>query len=302
MTLPLIAIIGSEGLLGRVLVRALAGRYEIRRVDLNVPNEPGVLRADVRAQEDMERAVAGAAVAVHLAAYHGGCNPPPTDETRFEVNVTGTFRMLQACLKHGVRRVAWASSTGATSKAGLYATTKVIGEDLCDYYHLTHGFQVVMPRYGAFTPCDLLTYGERMLTCGVDIRDCVAATARAVDRLAEGAALHGAVTVMPDHGLSAAQCENFGRDWRDILGASDPDFPGLVARFGLAIPERLPRHDLAPIVDVLGLKPEHNLFTFLRELKEQARAGRFQVNPPRWCQELGTPPPPGVVWSAAFAR
>ena len=100
-----IAVIGSEGGLGRSLCSTLNEHYAVRRVDINCPKADNTFRADVRSQEDMERAVDGCDVVVHLAAFHGGYKPPPTDETRFDVNVLGTFRLLQACLKKGIRRV-----------------------------------------------------------------------------------------------------------------------------------------------------------------------------------------------------
>lgn len=85
------------------------------------------------------------------------------------VDIVGTFNVLQACLRNGVRRVVWASSTAALSKQGIYCITKVLGEDLCDYYHETHGVQIAMMRYGAFTACDLVTYGQRLLRHAVDL-------------------------------------------------------------------------------------------------------------------------------------
>lgn len=80
----LVTIIGSEGILGRVVYERLASRYRLRRVDVNCPNEPDCQRGDVRSQEDMDRAVVDSDVVVLLAALHGGCNPPPSRETRYQ--------------------------------------------------------------------------------------------------------------------------------------------------------------------------------------------------------------------------
>jgi nucleoside-diphosphate-sugar epimerase len=291
-----ISIIGSEGCLGRALRRALDGKYDLRRADVNCPDGPGVLRADVRSQEDMERAVDGADVVVHLAAYHGGYRPPPTDETRFQVNVVGTWGVMQACLKKDVRHVVWASSIAARSHKGIYSMTKVLGENLCEYYHLTHGFQVAMMRYGSFTPCDLVTYGERLLGSGIDRRDCVEATVRAVDLLAAGKPLFGRYTVMPSHPWSDDELAEFGRSWKAILARAQPDAAKLVERYGIRIPRSVARHDISAAGTDLGFAPRYDFETFLAELAEKDASGEVGRECPRWSFETGVPPVEGVVW------
>lgn len=296
-----IAVIGSEGGLGRLICAALTGDYLVRRVDINCPNEENTFRADVRSQEDMEQAVEGADVVIHLAAFHGGYAPPPTDETRFDVNVVGTFRLLQACLKKGIGKVIWASSTGAASKIGIYPITKVLGEDLCEYYHLTHGMNIAMMRYGAFTPCDLLTYGERILGVGVDARDCVGATISALDRLLAGQKLFGHFTVMPDHKVLEENRKSFGHQYSAILGAINPYWLDLVSKYRITIPTDLFQHDLTSTQTLLGYQPLYSFGSFFEELQGQDRIGRITPDTPRWCFEQGCRPPEGIIWPECFS-
>lgn len=256
-----VSIIGSERVLGRALRAALMGDFDIRRVDVNCPDEPGTLRADVRGPEDMERAVDGADVVIHLAAYHGGYHPPPTDETRFHVNVVGTFNVMQACLKKGVRRVVWASSTAALSKKGMYRITKVLGEDLCEYYHQTHGLQIAMMRYDAFTPCDLVSYGQRLLQNGVDRRDCVEATVRAVSALAAGERLFGRYIVARAHPWTDLAHEHFSRQWKEILVRACPQAVELVERYRIEMPQSVRRYDLSSTRGDLDFEPQYNFET-----------------------------------------
>ena len=290
-----VSIIGSEGGLGRLICNALRRRYSVRRVDLGCPNVEGAFRGDVRSQEDMEQAVDGADIVVHLAAYHGGYNPPPTDETRFEVNVVGTFRMFQACLKKGVKRVVWGSSIAAMQNEGCYSMTKVLGEDLCEYYHLTHGMQVAMIRYGAFTPCDLITYGERLLGSGVDLRDCVNATVRAVDLLYDGFELFGQFTVLPDHKLPDEQLASFGSQYRRILNAMNPEWPTLIDRYSINIPDAVTQFDISSTQAVLGFQPAFNFLTFMEELERRDRSGEIADDFARWWFEQGIPAPENVI-------
>jgi nucleoside-diphosphate-sugar epimerase len=291
-----VSVIGSEGGLGRLVCNALRQRYSVRRVDLSCANAEDVVRGDVRSQEDMEQAVAGAEIVIHLAAFHGGYNPPPTDETRFDVNVVGTFRMFQACLKKGIKRVVWGSSIAAMRNQGCYSMTKVLGEDLCEYYHLTHGMQIAMMRYGAFTPCDLITYGERLLGSGVDLRDCVNATIRAVDLLSDGSDLYGRFTILPDHKIQKEQLASFGSHYREILGVLNPEWLNLIDRYSISIPESVTQYDISFTQAALGFQSSFNFFSFMEELERRDRSGGISGDSPRWWFEQGIPAQENVPW------
>lgn len=294
-----VAVIGSEGELGLPLCDALRQRYSVRRVDVNAPNLENAVRGDVRSQEDMEKAVDGADIVVHLAALHGGYNPKPQDETRFEVNVVGTFRMFQACLKKGIKRVVWGSSTAVLKNKknrDCYSMTKVLGEDLCEYYHRKHEMQIPMIRYGAFTRCDLMTYGERLLGSGVDLRDCVNATMRAVDLLSDGANLYGHFTIKPDHELPDERLEYDGSQYKRILSEMNPEWSKLIERYSIRIPDCVTQDDISSTKAVLGFQPSFNFVTFMKQLERRDRSGDIPDDSPRWWFELGTPEPEKVVW------
>jgi len=290
-----VVVIGSEGRLGSALVEAPAG-HDVRRVDAAAPAEPGAQRGDVRICEDMNRAVAGADAVVHLVAWHGGYHPAPSNETRFDVNVVGTFRVLQACLKHDVRKVVWASSVAVRSPGSFYGTTKILGEDLCRHYHLAHGFDVAMMRYGAFTPCDLVTYGLRLLEGGVDRRDCVEATLAALDAVIEGRARLSACTVLASHPFTDEERERFGADASAIVSRYWPGFEDLLERYRLKFPEKLQRPDTGAAEGDRAWECRYNFGTFLEELRRKDDRGLIRSESPRWRFESGTEPPEGIVW------
>ena len=174
--------------------------------------------------------------------------------------------------------------------------TKVLGEDLCEYYHLTHGFNVAMLRYGAFTPCDFITYGQRLLGIGVDIRDCVAATVRSIELMLEGKELFGRFIIMPDHKQSEQVMQSFSEEFPAILNATNRDWPGLVDKYGIKIPQVITQHDLSSTKQVLGFEPSFNFATFLHELHQRDTTGRVFTDSPRWFFEQGIAPPEGIVW------
>jgi nucleoside-diphosphate-sugar epimerase len=293
---PLIVIIGSEGWLGQNLRPILEPNYHIRRADLFCPNESDTMRTDVRNQEDMERAVKGADAVLHLAAFHGGYRPPPTDETRFEINVTGTFRMFQACLKLGIRKVVWASSTAASSKKGIYSITKVIGEDLCEYYHLTHDFKIAVIRFGSFTPFDFLSYGERLLNRGIDVRDCATAVERSLELLSRSSEFFERFNLVTSAFLKNDVRHSLINDTKRHLESIDPIYPDLVSRYGLNISTHFSDLDVKNVRGLLKMEPRYTFYNFLADLKQYDREGRVKPGTPRWRFEDGIKPPEDVVF------
>jgi nucleoside-diphosphate-sugar epimerase len=290
--MPRIAVIGSSGWLGSALVAALDA-WEVRCVDIAARAGGDAQRGDVRLAEDMERAVDGVDAVIHLVAWHGGYHPAPTDEARFDTNVVGTFRVLQACLKKDVRRLVWASSIAAWSPASFYGATKVVGETLCRHHHLAHGFRVAMMRYGSFTPCDLVTYGQRLLANGVDRRDCCEATLAALRGVMEGRVDFGAYTVLAEHPFTPADCDG---DPREAVARHWPGQEDLLDRYEVALPRSLVRHDLRATREALGWQGRHTFGTFLDALRRLDAAGAVRPDSPRWSFEQGTPPPESVVW------
>jgi len=121
MSTPAICVLvtGSAGYLGSQVVAALAARADLRTVALDVrepaPRLPGVAYeiADIRGSEvdaivDRQRPE----VVVHLASI---VTPGRNSNREFEysVDVGGARNLLEACVRHGVRRVIVSSSGAA---------------------------------------------------------------------------------------------------------------------------------------------------------------------------------------------
>ena len=114
-----VLVTGSSGYLGSQVVAALAGRGEVVAValDLRAPQRrlQGVVYeiADIRAP-DVDAIVARhrPQVVVHLASIV----TPGRDSSRefeYSVDVEGTRNLLEACVRHGLRRVIVSSSGAA---------------------------------------------------------------------------------------------------------------------------------------------------------------------------------------------
>ncbi len=167
---PRVLVTGAAGQIGSELVAALRKRYgegNVVATDKAVTRAqvvPGVLeQLDVMHLSSVERAFKahGVDTVYHLAAILsavGEANP----DLAWDINMGGLKNILDASVRHGVRRVFWPSSIGvfgpdapktkapqdtALNPTTMYGVTKVSGELLCEYYALKHGLDVRSVRY-----------------------------------------------------------------------------------------------------------------------------------------------------------
>lgn len=115
---------------------------------------------DIRDIDLLDDAMRGCDGVVHLAAmWLLHCLDFP--RTAFEVNVAGTFNVLEACVRHKVKRLVYSSSASVYGDAvrtpmdeghpfnnrNFYGATKISGEAMCRAFHARHGLSYVGLRY-----------------------------------------------------------------------------------------------------------------------------------------------------------
>ncbi len=188
-----ILITGVTGRIGaNVAASLLEQGHEVR--GLVWPRDPRVekLRGlDLELQqgsltetEDVRRAVNGADAVYHLgAAFQGG--GPFTEDEYFEINVRGTFNMLEAArTEGGVQHFLFAGTDAAYDKyipggmtepiredemprkpRGWYALSKSMGEELCNGYFRTYSLPVTVLRFSnVFGAGEILDYPQFYLS------------------------------------------------------------------------------------------------------------------------------------------
>ena len=179
---------GAAGRVGRSLRPALAARVgrlrllDVEDVVAEHPSEEAVV-ADLRDQEAVEVAVAGADGVLHL----GGIADEADFHDLAEVNIVGTFHVLEAARRAASRRVVFASSNRTTGfyptstrvatdtpprPDGLYGVSKVACEALGRLYCDKFGLQVANLRIGSF---EQAPQDERHLSTWLSPADCEAA-------------------------------------------------------------------------------------------------------------------------------
>lgn len=118
------------------------------------------LGGDILHPDLLEEAVADADAVVHLAAlWLLHCHEYPA--SAFEVNIQGTFHVLQACVKHKIKRLVFSSSASVYGDAlqvpmeedhpynnwTFYGATKISGEHMFKAYHRRYGLDGSCLRY-----------------------------------------------------------------------------------------------------------------------------------------------------------
>ena len=113
-------VVGGAGFLGKHIVQQLvdSNRCKVRVFDLRDCGIPGVesITGDLRRLSDVEAAVAGVDVVIHVATATPTSENALNKQLMDDVNVKGTENVLEACRKCGVQKLVYTSS--ASGKAG----------------------------------------------------------------------------------------------------------------------------------------------------------------------------------------
>lgn len=159
-------ITGAAGNIGSALRSALLERHavlvstDIRPITSSAPHE-SVAEVDLADLENLVELFAGADGVVHL----GGIADEADFHDLAEANILGTYHVLEAARRAGVRRVVYASSNRLTGSYtagdhvtpdmpprpdGFYGVSKAAGEALCRLYADKFGMSTISLRIGSY--------------------------------------------------------------------------------------------------------------------------------------------------------
>src|ERR1700688_4590470 len=118
-----VLVTGGAGFIGANLVRHLvaSGGHEVRVIDdlsagqtgSALPPQAEFVRGDCTDPSVLAGCLDGVDAIVHLAAMSGVVESIKDPAASFAINVAGTFRLLEAARRAGIRRIVHASTGGA---------------------------------------------------------------------------------------------------------------------------------------------------------------------------------------------
>ncbi len=166
-----VLVTGGCGFIGANLAPMLRARgHSVRLLDnlsrgsaafLDDPAAYELVEADIRDEAAVGRACADRDAVIHLAAYGSVVESVASPGENFQINVEGTFKVLNAARMAGVQRVVFASTGGAlignatppVNEQALprpispYGASKLAGEGYCCAFANAYGMSVTALRF-----------------------------------------------------------------------------------------------------------------------------------------------------------
>ena len=171
-----ILVIGGAGFIGSFVLEELL-KYPVKKVIIydnftrgkteNIKNQLNDLRCeihsaggDIKDIDILNSAMKGVDYVFHLAAlWLLHCKDFP--RAAFKTNIEGTFNVLEACVKHKVKKLIYSSSASVYGNAvevpmtekhpfhnkNFYGATKIAGEAMCTAINDRYGLEIIGLRY-----------------------------------------------------------------------------------------------------------------------------------------------------------
>lgn len=286
---------GGSGDAGTLLTQSLLARGDtVTNLDLAPPKIAGAahLPYSLLDHDRLPAALSDHDAVVHIAAWHGIHEQAGKTPRDFhDLNVTGTFNILEAAAGTGIKNVVFISSTSIEDRFGVYGHTKVLNEEMCRAYAARHGMRIVILRPRAFVPPwnravygDFIGWAQWFMKGAVHVTDVNAAILAACDLVISAAALPAAAPAYIIDGAYDYTAEDLAQ-W-DAAGAGSSfrahyaAFETLAREHGLDITRKPRVLDIPKAERLPGYAPRYSMRHLLEDLRDYGRAG---------------PPPPYAV-------
>ncbi len=166
-----ISVTGGLGFIGTTLVTKLREELDAEVVildnlsnpsgDLEIGDRVSHLNGDIRDPDAIKDALEGSDAVVHLAAHTRVIESIEDPRINFDINVVGTFNILETMRSSGIQRFVGASTGGAilgeaeppiseempAKPASPYGASKLAGEGYCWAYAQSYGLKAASLRF-----------------------------------------------------------------------------------------------------------------------------------------------------------
>ena len=277
-----ILLTGGSGDLGHVLSKTLDERGDTPvRMDVRAPRtERGVfVEGSILDQPLLRQSMDGVDCVVHIAAWHGFHEFSKQKDVYdfWNLNVAGTFYVLQTAVEAGIQKIVHISSESVTDWAGIYGHTKVLGEEMVRAYAERHGLDIVTLRPRAFIPYwntdvyqSYLEWAQWFWKGAVHIDDVNQAVMQSIDLLAQKS-LPTPLTLNVDgaYEYTPADLANWDADGDgSTFKKYYPEYYDMAVKYGLDPALKPTTLDISETRRQLGYDPQYSLKNLLIELEK----------------------------------
>jgi len=275
---------GGSGDLGKVLTpRLVSSGLSVTSLDPSIPTLPDIehVQGSILDRELTNNTIKHVDLVVHIAAWHGlhAFRGSRTASEFWDLNMTGTFNVLDACARSGTRKVVFISSSSVDEWPDMYGVTKLLGEELCRSYAERDGLQILALRPRAFIPW----WNTDVYTSKVEWAKWFARGAIHINDVAESALLACQTLLRSERPLFESLAldgkQDLSKDDRDrwsnvggrvLLKEKFPSFESLIDSADF-IPSDPPTYkDISRAREILGFEPSYGLRELLTEMSEDA--------------------------------
>jgi UDP-glucose 4-epimerase len=158
-----IVIVGGGGFIGSAVSNSLKNNHDITVFDTKSPVDKtvGFFHGDVMNPGELEKATKKCDTVLHLAAFLGVRETEENPLKTLDVNIQGTYNVLNACIKNNVKRVVFSSSSEVYGNAehvpisenerlapvSNYGISKVVAESYIRAFSNKFDLEYVILRY-----------------------------------------------------------------------------------------------------------------------------------------------------------
>lgn len=255
-------------------------------VDVRAPGtDAEYIQGSIIDRAVVAQALSKADMVIHIAAWHGVHEFRKEKDAYdfWDLNVTGTFNVLQGAAEAGISNFIFISSTSIDERFGIYGHTKVLNEEMMRAYAERHGMSIIALRPRAFIPHwnrtiynSYIDWAQWFWGGAVHINDVAQAVMRSVEFLATGEKLAEPLFLTVDGAYEFTDDDL--KSW-DSSGVGTtfakyyPQYLDVVRQYGLDPGKKPKRLDISETRRVINYQPQFSLKNLLEELAEFGAEG-----------------------------
>lgn len=226
---------------------------------------------------------------VHIAALHGIHEFRGVDRHKFwDLNVTGTFNLLEASHEAHLGRFVFLSSTSVNNKESFYGHTKVLSEEAClSFTAMDPDMSIIRLRPRAFIPHwntevykSFDEWAKWFWGGAVHVTDVNQSLIKSVELLSRTAVPGCPVFVIDGkYDYTASDLADWDKDGPgSTFRKHYPQYYDLAVKHGLDPSQRPSTYDIEPARSELGFAPVYSLRNLLEELAERDGGNALSVS------------------------